>query len=116
MICNFARFKRLVTKRDYNLVFKSANKTVTTDFIVLHKKNGLSQARLGLAISKKVLPKAVQRNRIKRILRESFRTRNKLPPIDLVFLAKHNIASQDNSSIFKGLTILWDKLDALYLR
>lgn len=83
---------------------------------MLHKKNNCSHARLGLAISKKVLPKAVQRNRIKRILRESFRTKNELPHIDLVFLAKHNIASQDNRSILNGLTILWDKLNNLYAR
>lgn len=116
MSYRFVRSKRLVTKRDYSVVFKSANKTVTTDFIVLHKKNSFTHARLGLAISKKALPKAVQRNRIKRILRESFRNRNELPNIDLVFLAKHNIASQDNRSILNGLTILWDKLNNLYTR
>lgn len=42
-------------------------------------------ARLGLVVSKRALPSAVQRNRAKRVLRETFRQRRwELPPMDIV--------------------------------
>lgn len=40
---------------------------------VLAAPNGLEYARLGLIIPKKIVPTAVGRNRIKRLLREGFR-------------------------------------------
>jgi len=42
-------------------------------FTVLYKDNGEQEARLGLAISKKLCKLAVGRNRLKRVARESFR-------------------------------------------
>ena len=45
-----------------------------------------SQARLGLIIAKRFAPKAVTRNTIKRVIRESFRQRqHQLPKKDFVF-------------------------------
>ncbi len=47
----------------------------------------------GLAISKRVSKRAVERNRIKRLLRESFRrVRSQLPPLDLVVMAREQAA------------------------
>ena len=88
---------------------------MTSEFIVLHQKNTLKTARLGLAISKKALPKAHQRNRIKRLLRESFR-KQALPPVDLVFLAKQGIAKKGNAVLFEKLSLIWDKLAELYVK
>jgi len=115
MTYRFSAARRLKNKKDYELVFKSANKTISDEFVVLHKKSQLDQARLGLAISKKILPTAVQRNRIKRILRESFRQQS-LPPIDIVFMAKHGIKNKNNSVLFQKLSVIWDKLDGLYCK
>ena len=43
------------------------------------------QSRLGLAIAKRVLPRAVDRNRVKRLVRESFRHRRQdLPAVDVI--------------------------------
>lgn len=94
-------------------MFKRANKTATSEFVVLHQINTLKTARLGLAISKKALPKAHQRNRIKRVLRESFRKQS-LPSVDLVFLAKQGIAKRGNKVLFEKLSLIWDKLAVLY--
>ncbi|MFL2555778.1 MAG: ribonuclease P protein component [Gammaproteobacteria bacterium] len=56
------------------------------------KKNGTDIARLGLAISKKYIKKSVDRNRIKRIVRESFRLQKKnLKGIDVVVLLKRKL-------------------------
>ena len=53
------------------------------------------QARIGFAISKKHLGRAVARNRVKRLLRENFRvSRSGLPALDLVVLSQRELAGQ----------------------
>src|SRR5271156_2082915 len=62
-------------------------------FSVRYRKNDLDHARLGLAISKRVSKRAVERNRIKRLVRESFRrVRDQLPAIDLMVMAREQAA------------------------
>jgi ribonuclease P protein component len=43
------------------------------------RANGLSQARIGIIASRRVAPRAVDRNRMKRMVREVFRTLEKRP-------------------------------------
>lgn len=72
--------------------------------MVLARNNGLSHPRLGLAISKKSLPLAVQRNRIKRLSRETFRhLQQQLGGIDIVVLSRHGLATQDNTRVRQAL-------------
>lgn len=68
-------------------------------------------ARLGLAISKKVARRAVDRNRIKRLIRESFRSiRCQLPPNDIVVLARSATSAADNDRLFASLAAHWRRL------
>jgi ribonuclease P protein component len=49
------------------------------------KPNGLTYARIGIIAGKRVAPRAVDRNRAKRLVREMFRTmRHRLNGIDVV--------------------------------
>ncbi|CDZ76167.1 Ribonuclease P protein component [Legionella massiliensis] len=109
----FSKTRRLLKKSDYDHVFEQAKKTVTPEFIILHRANTLGHARLGLALSKKAIPKAHDRNRIKRLLRENFRT-TRLPAIDMIFLAKRGVAEVENKTIIARLDKTWDKLTVLY--
>jgi len=53
--------------------------------MVFAKPNGLDQARIGIVTSKKVAPRAVDRNRVKRMVREVFRScRGRLGGLDVV--------------------------------
>lgn len=109
----FEKTRRLLKKADYDRVFEQAKKIVTPEFIVLHRANTLGYARLGLALSKKAIAKAHSRNRIKRLLRETFRTKE-LPAFDVIFLARQGVAIIDNKTLRVKLGIIWNKLTVLY--
>lgn len=94
-------------------MFEQAKKIVTSEFIVLFRENNLGYARLGLALSKKVIAKAHERNRIRRLLRESFR-KEALPAVDVVFLARQGVAKQTNANISARLGKTWKKLTSFY--
>ncbi len=69
------------------------------------------QARLGLAVSRKVSPRAVVRNRIKRLIRESFRqSKQKLGGLDIVIVARPQASKADVTDMGKSLQILWGLL------
>ena len=71
-------------------------------------------ARLGLAVSRKVDPHAVGRNRIKRIARESFRrVRAHLPPLDCALVAKPEAARASATELRADLAELWRRAGAL---
>jgi ribonuclease P protein component len=54
-------------------------------FMLFARPNGLSQARIGIIASRKVAPRAVDRNRAKRLVRETFRViRQRLAGMDIV--------------------------------
>lgn len=111
MYC-FDKTRRLLKKSEFDHVFQQAEKVVTSDFIVLYRTNTIGHARLGLALSKKIIPKAHDRNRVKRMLRETFRTQ-RLPAIDIIVLGRHGVAKVQNSIVNARLGKAWDKLSAL---
>jgi ribonuclease P protein component len=80
-------------------------------FLVLAKPQRLNQPRLGLAIAKKYAKLAVQRNTIKRIVRESFRQQaSHLPSLDIVVLARHKTKDYDKKQLRECIETLWKQL------
>ena len=74
----------------------------------------VGEARLGLAVSRKVSKRAVARNRIKRIVRESFRLhRAGLPALDVLVIARPIAADAENAALRAELDVAWRKLQAL---
>jgi ribonuclease P protein component len=68
-------------------------------------------ARLGLAIAKKSVPLAVQRNRVKRLIRDAFRKNQaRLPAVDLVFYASPGISRLDNDAIRALIADVWTQV------
>ena len=93
-------------------MFQQAKKLVFSGFIVLYRANTLGYARLGLALSKKAIAKAHDRNRVKRLLRETFRTRQ-LQALDIVVLAKRDFVAVQDSLTTITVGEVWDKLNAI---
>ena len=57
-------------------------------FTVLARPTGRPAARLGLTVARRAAKRAVDRNKLKRLARESFRHQSSLPPWDFVVLAR----------------------------
>lgn len=87
----FDRSKRLLTPHQFQRVFKRSRRLGDDLFLLRVRYDGEQKPRLGLAISKKHAKLAVQRNRIKRQLREAFRhCYERLAPGDYVVVNRPN--------------------------
>ena len=109
----FGKNSRLLTAGEFKAVFDQASLKVSVKFILfLARPNGLSHSRLGMIVAKKNIRKAVQRNRVKRIVRESFRHQKKYAPnIDVIFLARKGLDQLDNQSMHQELDELWNRIN-----
>lgn len=108
----FPKTSRLLNAADYKAVFGNAQfKVSCRHFLVLANRNSRSSARLGLVIAKKNVALAVQRNRIKRQLRNAFRlNRELLDELDLVVLARKDADKLDNKELKDSIDSLWQDL------
>ena len=71
---------------------------------VYRRENGLSHARLGLVVGKKCAKKAVERNLMKRLLREWFRlNRHALPPQDFIIQVRQKFGKADFGKLAQQL-------------
>jgi len=80
---DFARERRIVKTDEFSSVFRLRPVQRTAHFVLYTRTNQISHARLGVVVAKRFAPRAVTRNTIKRIARESFR-QAALPAIDCI--------------------------------
>ncbi|MCR5084320.1 MAG: ribonuclease P protein component [Succinivibrionaceae bacterium] len=107
----FPRTSRLLSSRDYDKVFKKPVRASVREMLILGCPNGGTGPRLGLVVPKKVLKRAVDRNLVKRLVRESFRnSRHTLPSADLVFIAKQHIGERSRRDLRLALERLWEQI------
>ena len=112
----FPRRARLLKPAEYSRVFKKPVRSSDRLFTILASPSQSPEAnpRLGLAISKKNAKHAVDRNRIKRIIRESFRHRQQgLSKADFVVMAKPVTKNSSKAELFKSLEQHWSRLAGL---
>ena len=110
---------RLLTSADYQRVFDKVDyKQGGSFFTFLARSNDRKNHRLGIIASKRNLPLAVSRNRVKRLIRESFRhcqqsqelARMQDQTIDVIVLAKAASKDQSNADILRALETQWNKI------
>jgi ribonuclease P protein component len=96
---------------DFDNVFQNGQRSADRYFTVLFHPNNLDRPRLGFAISKQKVRLAVGRNRLRRLVRESFRHRAPgLPAVDLVFLARDAVKTAANPEIVASLDLHWARI------
>ena len=82
-LLDFARGRRIVKTDEFSSVFRLRPVQRTAHFVLYTRINQLAHARLGVVAAKRLDPRAVTRNTIKRVTRELFR-QTALPPIDCI--------------------------------
>jgi len=108
----FGRKLRLLTASDFKAVFGQADYKVScAQLLILAMNSGHETPRLGMVIAKKHVRLACERNRIKRLIRESFRRHQQLlSELDIVILARAGADSLDNEAFNRLLEKLWQDL------
>lgn len=105
----FPKAHRLLTSDDFQSVFADAPFRASHKyFLILARPNQQCAARLGLIIAKKHIRLATERNRMKRIIRETFRRQPpNLTGIDVIVLARKGMNDLGNQELIEQLDKQW---------
>jgi ribonuclease P protein component len=110
-MARFTRRQRLTHPAQFKRVFAAPERFGDRWMTVLARPNGLAQPRLGLAVGRRKIARATQRNAFKRVVRESFRTRqDELAGYDVVVLPKRAAASADRGQLRASIDRQWNLL------
>ena len=107
----FTKKNRLNRPVEFQQVFRSSCRSIDDNLLVIARKNGLAYARLGLAISRKWVRLAANRNKLKRIVRENFRRNQQLLcGLDIVVTMHRPLPLINNKLLNNALLKHWGKL------
>lgn len=112
----FGKDVRLRCAKDYQGVFNyTLFKVHQPCFLILASLSAdFKISRVGLVVAKKKVRRAHERNRIKRISRESFRlNQHQLLGLDIVIMPKVGIEQISNADLHQQLQISWLKIKRL---
>lgn len=109
---SFPKTARLLNADDFQAVFNQSRfKVSCKQFLLLAIPNSGTCSRLGLVVAKKNVARAVQRNRIKRIVRQWFRYTSFTENIDLVVLVRKDTDKLGNHQLAQKLDSLAADMD-----
>ena len=102
---------RLRSKLQFDALYASGKRIDDRFFGLRVKPNGLGFPRIGLAVAVKTAGSAVKRNRLRRLVRETFRlAQHALPPVDIVVAAKFPAAEAPATTLRASLATLWQRV------
>ena len=97
---------RLAQSKDFQRAFREGRRFIKAHLVVYICPNQLDYARLGTIVPKKVVALSIQRHRLKRIVRESFRlNQNHLAGYDVIVRVRSKPYS--TSLIWSSLEQIW---------
>ena len=109
----FARRYRLTKTDEFSSVF-GFRRAIRGKLLMLHYQPRAAEQReprLGLVVGKKLLKRAVDRNRLKRIIRDQFRCRRAgLPAVDLIVRLAVKPGKLDGRLVAEDFVALLEKL------
>ena len=90
--------------RDFQIVFKTGKSYANKILVMYVKENGTEKNRLGISVSKKV-GNSVVRHRVKRLIKESYRLREKVfnSGLDIVIIARNSAADASYQEVESAL-------------
>lgn len=103
----FTKQAKIVKTDDFSSVFNFRKRISHQHLVLRYRVNDTNVARLGLIVSKKTAKLAVQRNYMRRVMRELFRlNQHHLPTVDLIV----QIQKAFDKSEFAQIKIEFQKL------
>jgi ribonuclease P protein component len=107
---SFPKFEKILNRADFVKINRSGKRLYTKHFTLVTQQNGQGITRLGVTVSKKT-GTAVQRNRVKRLVREYFRLNKACFPqgYDIVIIAKKNASYLDLWKTKEEIGIILEK-------
>ena len=106
-------FEHLKKPSDFSKVYKRGKSFADKNIVVYYLPNQLGYPRIGFSVSKKV-GNSVVRNRVRRLVRESFRTNFTFTgSYDLIFIARIRANSIEYHEVTKSLKYIFKKINIL---
>ncbi|MBD3183729.1 ribonuclease P protein component [Candidatus Poribacteria bacterium] len=108
------KYGKLKKTWQFSKVYQEGDKYYSNLFILYVLPNKICEIRVGLTVSKKV-GKSVQRNRVKRLIREIVRSVKTFKPgYDLVFIARRSAVDIEYSKAKESIFYLLNRANILY--
>lgn len=109
----FRRAQRLRRPAEFREVYSNGRRIGNDMFAANVLANSAGTARLGLSIAVRTIGGAVRRNRVRRLIRESFRLhRHELPTLDIVIGARGAARDASAADLRAALERLWQRIAA----
>ncbi len=107
----FPAERRLRRKADFEAAYAQGRRFGNAYFGIIARPNDTGSPRLGLAVATRISRTSVERNRIRRVVRESFRlAQHAFAPVDLVVSARARAKGAPSPELRAALQELWDKV------
>lgn len=108
---SFRPEQRLLQAAEFQKVFDFAQYKIHQSGFMLLATTHPTSTRLGFVVAKRKVRRAHERNRIKRLARESFRLNQaQLPALDIILMAKSDALSLSNTELDHQLRKAWRAL------
>ena len=105
---SYTQKDRLLKASQFSRVFDHATKTSSEFFTILSRENDVERPRLGIVVAKRRANRSVDRNILKRIIRESFRlNKHTLPAKDFIVILKRPIKIIKRANLRLQMETLW---------
>lgn len=106
-MAGYPKTARLLTPAQFDYVFKNGKRMGSGPFLAVVANSPVETPRLGFALAKRQAKTAVQRNRLRRQLREQFRlAQPQLLPMDIVISLRAK-PGDDRANEAQALATFW---------